>query len=490
MSGSIYKRCTCTDKQTRRRLGQSCPKLRRRNGTWSTDHGMWGYQYELPASGGTRRTARRATYDSSTAAQEALDQVRVLVGLADPTEPTQTRAVGDLIMAANRAGHPLPTTKEVEQRLRSGRPDAAPPTMAEYLPGWLEGRRRLADGTRRSYEGHIRLHLIPNLGTIRIDRLLIEHLDDMIAAIEDRNTMIRDARASGDKARIRAVKGMRIVNPATQQRIRATLRKALNDAIRKRLRADNPAAYLEIESGRPPVPMLWTPERVARWRAIGEVPGPVMVWTPQQTGHFLDTAYDHRLYALYHVYALRGLRRGEGCGLHWTELDIDTGNAAITVMWQIVQHGWATATTRPKTRNSERVVAADADTVAVLGEHRTRQKAERLAAGPGWVDTGLVFTNPDGTALHPAFVTAEFHRLVDLAGLPPIRLHDLRHGAATIALAAGVDMKIVQDMLGHSSITLTADIYTSVLPELARLAAEDAAALIPRTRRTRGGRAA
>jgi integrase len=215
-----------------------------------------------------------------------------------------------------------------------------------------------------------------------------------------------------------------------------------------------------------------------------------MVWTAQQTGRFLDTATGDRLYPLYHLYALRGLRRGEGCGLHWTELDIDTDSAALTVIWQIVQHGWATELAPPKTSNSERVVALDADTVTVLREHRTRQNAERLAAGPAWVDTGLVFTQPDGTALHPADVTARFHELVTAADLPPVRLHDLRHGAATIALAAGVEMKVVQDMLGHSSITLTSDTYTSVLPELARLAAESAASLIPRAARSRQARSA
>ena len=98
--------------------------------------------------------------------------------------------------------------------------------------------------------------------------------------------------------------------------------------------------------------------------------------------------------------------------------------------------------------------------------------------------SGLVFTREDGSALHPASVTSRFERLVREADLPPIRLHDLRHGAATLALAGGANLKVVSEMLGHSSIGITADTYTSVLPEVARAAAEAAARLVPRTTST------
>jgi integrase len=118
--------------------------------------------------------------------------------------------------------------------------------------------------------------------------------------------------------------------------------------------------------------------------------------------------------------------------------------------------------------------------VTVLRRHRARQSGERQAWGTAWVDTGLVFTREDGSALHPEFVTRRFERLAREAGLPPIRLHDLRHGAATLALAGGADLKTVSEMLGHSTITITADTYASVLPEVAHRAAEAAARLVPR----------
>jgi hypothetical protein len=127
-----------------------------------------------------------------------------------------------------------------------------------------------------------------------------------------------------------------------------------------------------------------------------------------------------------------------------------------------------------------------------LRAHRQRQKAEGRKFGDGYRDSGYLFTNLNGDRLAPDRLTRTFRKLSVEAGLPPIRLHDLRHGAATLALAAGVELKVVQDMLGHSSIVLTADTYTSVLPEVAHVAAEKVASLIlkagrlvPGTTRTR-----
>lgn len=237
---------------------------------------------------------------------------------------------------------------------------------------------------------------------------------------------------------------------------------------------------MELPTAKTPKALVWTAERVRRWRATGTVPSPVMVWTPEQTGAFLDHAQDtgDRLYALYHLIAYRGLRRGEACGVHWDDIDLDA--KTLTVRWQIIQHGWATALDTPKTDGSEATIALDAGTVDALKAHRARQHRERLVAGATWTASALVFTTSTGGRLHPADVTDNFHRLRVQAGLPPVRLHDLRHGAATLALAAGVDMKTVQAMLRHTSYALTANTYTHVLPDLAQQAAESAAAIVPR----------
>jgi hypothetical protein len=130
------------------------------------------------------------------------------------------------------------------------------------------------------------------------------------------------------------------------------------------------------------------------------------------------------------------------------------------------------------------VVQLDEATDAVLETWRKRQNAERLAWGPAWVNSGRIFTHEDGSALHPAEVTKLFNELVEAAGLPPIRLHDLRHGAATMSLEAGVDIKVVQELLGHSTSVLTRDTYTSATPRLAREAAERTASMVPRMTRT------
>ena len=175
-----------------------------------------------------------------------------------------------------------------------------------------------------------------------------------------------------------------------------------------------------------------------------------------------------RLYALYHLVTFRGLRRGEAVGLPWAEVDLVGRSLAVSE--QIVQVGYLTETGPPKS-DSARVVVLDADSVAVLQSHKVRQNQERLAWGPGWVNSGLVFTREDGTALHPEYVSRHFERLARNAGLPPVRLHDLRHGAATFLLAAGVPMRVVMETLGHSSYQLTADTYSHVLPELQRDAA-------------------
>lgn len=125
--------------------------------------------------------------------------------------------------------------------------------------------------------------------------------------------------------------------------------------------------------------------------------------------------------------------------------------------------------------------------MVVLRAHRLAQRKDRMAAGVAWVESGKVFCMEDGAALNPERITDWFHELTAEAGLPPIRLHDLWHGAASLMLAAGVAMKTVQETLGHSPIVLTANTYTSLYPEVATAAAEATAAIVPRTRRVSDG---
>ena len=225
---------------------------------------------------------------------------------------------------------------------------------------------------------------------------------------------------------------------------------------------------------------MWTPALTERWQAEGWRPV-VGVWTAAQTAQFLRQARSHRLYALLHLVALRGLRRGEAAGLRWSDLDLDAGTLAVS--GQLQQLGGRLVAGPPKSDAGRRVIALDKTTIAALREHRFRQQAERVAAGTRWAGSGYVFATRAGKPVGPDRVTRLFRRLVAGSGLPPVTLHGLRHGAATLALAAGTDLKVVQDQLGHSTVVLTADTYTSVLPETARAAAEHTAALLFPARR-------
>jgi integrase len=197
-----------------------------------------------------------------------------------------------------------------------------------------------------------------------------------------------------------------------------------------------------------------------------------MVWTATQVATFLDHAArnDPDLHPMLHLMAYRGLRRGEACGLRDTEVRLP--QREITINHQIATHCYTPVPKAPKSRAGHRDIALDADTVTVLTGYQARRAAQRGAAGPSWPDTGLFFVRPDGYPWHPNAVTQRFRRLIRASGLPPIRLHDLRHAAATIALDAGIDIKIVSEQLGHSTTTPTRDTYQSVVKHLHHTAAD------------------
>jgi integrase len=383
-------------------------------------HGSWYLRLELPVGvDGRRRRIRRGGYPTRKAALQALGRLRV-------PRP------GD------EDGHVL--------------------TVGDWLAHWLASRTSPASSTVRGYTAHVRLYLAPYLGRVMLADLSVGQVQAMFTAV------IRQHQALGAP-----------VSAATLHRIRATLRAALNAAIRRGLISDNPATRVELPGARRPRAVVWTQNRIEHWRRTGERPA-VAVWIAAQTAQFLHAIEDHRLYAAYHLIALRGLRRGEAAGVRWCDVDLDTGVAVICR--QLQQYDGHLTVCPPKTAHSARVVALDRTTVAALRAHRIRQEAERAAFGEDYNRSGYLFTNLNGDPMAPDRLTRTFRKLTAEAGLPPIRLHDLRHGAATLALAAGVDLRVVQEMLGHSSIVLTADTYTSVLPEVAHSAAEKVASLI------------
>ncbi|MFV2019388.1 site-specific integrase [Micromonospora sp. LOL_023] len=486
--GSIHKTCTCRDADGKK-LGKRCPHLRRAGGAWSSHHGKWGYQLELPrrVDGSRRSPLRRYTFDSRDDAVKDRGQAIALLTLAGDDTALATE-IADLLKKV-KAGDPMPDRDTIAKRVNTGLPASVDMTLGEYLRQWLESRRTIEPSTKRIYASHIQNHLIPHLGTVPLVKLRVEHISAMFTAITDNNTAIEIARQSGDPQIRATVRGARTTGPSTMQRIRATLRKALNDAMARsnnRLIDFNPAKHVELPSAKQPKPRVWTDRAVTQWRETGTKPSPVMVWTPQQAGAFLDYAQDHDI-ALYPVFVgimHRGMRRGEALGLRDSTVDLDA--ALVTVDLQRTTVGYEAVDKKVKSEAGNRTFALDSFTAAAWRAYLARRARWQLASGGSWPDTGWFFVQPDGEKWHPDTVSKRFDSLVRDAGLPPVRLHDLRHCAATYLKASGADLTDVKELLGHSTITITSNIYTSVIVELQveRDKAEAAAALVPRRRRT------
>ncbi|MEE2039171.1 site-specific integrase [Nocardiopsis sp. CT-R113] len=258
--------------------------------------------------------------------------------------------------------------------------------------------------------------------------------------------------------------------------VHAVISSAMGTAKKKKLITVNPCDFLELPKAKKSRPLAWTAERVRRWQENRKRPARVMVWTPAHAGAFLDYAESthERLFPLFHLVITRGLRRGEVASALWVDTDLDDAKTMSVLA------GPDEEDEGPKTEKSVRTFSLDEANIALLRKWRAAQNADRLAAGENWVDSGLIFARPDGSAFRDEYLSERFAAVTKAARLPPIRFHDARHCAASFALAAGVDMKVVSATLGHSRYSFTADTYTSVVPEVAAAAAEATTAIIPR----------
>lgn len=167
-----------------------------------------------------------------------------------------------------------------------------------------------------------------------------------------------------------------------------------------------------------------------------------------------------------------GLRQGELLGLRWAEVDFEDGTLRVR---QALQRGQFV---EPKTARSRRSINLPERALGALRRQRALQAEQRLAAGPDWRDNGLVFASSIGTPLDGVNVTKRFQALLARAGLPRMRFHDLRHCAATLLIHAGVDMRVVMEVLGHSTIATTMNLYAHVLPAAKEAAAHRLDALL------------
>lgn len=175
--------------------------------------------------------------------------------------------------------------------------------------------------------------------------------------------------------------------------------------------------------------------------------------------------------ALYAVAATAGLRRGELAALCWNDIDFERRQLAVQRTAHRIR-GQGIVFGEPKTAAGRRSVRLGQVAISALKLLRTSQLEDRLRAGPAWHENGLVFTSEVGTSLEAARITRIFQRDLAIAGIAPIRFHDLRHTAATLLIEQGVPMKAVQSALGHSTIAVTMDVYAHVTPALQDTVAE------------------
>lgn len=428
MKGSVFKRCPCSSEELPRGRNGAVLACKKR-------HGTWGYRLDAGLDPETKKRRRPSASGFATKedAEEALAEAIRAVDTGTWTDDKRE-------------------------------------TVGAYLDRWLQRKApSLKTTTLDTYRTHIEKYLKPELGRYLLKDLRPAHVYAMMDVVAD-----------GRSA-------------AMVHRVRATLRTALNAAVRERVLSWNPARDLDMPR---------------------EERAKVTPWSAAEVGAFLDGIADDRLANLFHLVAYLGLRRGEVLGLRWD--DVDLVRRTVTIRQQIVHVnrgeqeqaceycGAVHAGQRfdaPKTEDSADVVHLDKGTVAVLLGMQLEQGEERAAWGDAYTDHGLLFAREDGNPLSPSWLSQRFGVLRDSVTvpvdaeepdgprrpLPKITLHGLRHGTASLMIAAGVDIAIVSKVLRHSTIKLTVDTYGHLLPGVGESAAEARAALIPRTAKNTAG---
>lgn len=339
----------------------------------------------------------------------------------------------------------FPTRKAAEQALAEVIRDLGrgtyvgrdPQTVGEWVERWLPSMAsKIRSSTLRDYE-HCLARVTERLGHVRLQELRPLDIEELYAAL------LSDGHRYGGG-----------LSPKTVRNVHIALRRSLADAERFGLVQRNVAALVKAPS----------PQRKE-----------LQTWTPDEVRTFLESVEDDRLSAAYRLLATTGMRRGEVLGLRWPCVDLKAGRLQVNQSLTVVKDEFVWAP--PKTARSRRSLSLDGATVTALREHRGRQNKERLALGEAWVDGDLLFCDEAGRELHPDRFSRAFSSAAKRAGVRPIRLHDLRHTWATLALQAGIHPKVVSERLGHATTGITLDVYSHVQPEMDAEAASAVAKL-------------
>ena len=301
-------------------------------------------------------------------------------------------------------------------------------TLAKYLDSWLETiKPTVRPKTWQQYEQIVRQYVKPSLGEIRLNDLRPDHVQTLYTSQLERG-----------------------LGPRSVRLIHAVLHRALNQALR------------------------WGPVRRNVCDAVDKPKqsrAEMQTFDLEQTQTFLHAVEGNRIEALFYLAISTGLRQGELLGLKWTDLDFDSGRLQVQRQLQRIS-GEGLTFTEPKSAAGRRAIVLGSVDLAKLQAHRKHQLEERLFAGGRWQDHGLIFTTTIGSPLDPRNLYRTYKVILKRADLPEIRFHDLRHTAATLMLQQGVHPKVVQERLGHSSINLTLDTYSHVLPSMQEDAAQ------------------
>ncbi len=314
-------------------------------------------------------------------------------------------------------------------------------TLADWIrDSWLPiTEPRVKPTTFHSYKRNLEHHVIPVLGAKPLQQLTPPMLNSLYSGL-----------AIGAKSR-------KPLSAKTISYIHSTLHKVLADAVDAGLLGKNVAAGAK-------------PPRPARRATSG-----INAWDPEELGAFLAYVRGTRLEAIWRLSAMTGMRRGEILGLRWCDLDLD--RSRLSVRQALVSVGYEVVHSTPKS-HSARVVDLDQETVEQLRAHRARQEAERAEWGTDYQDQDLVVAKENGKPIHPHTFSQSFERLIEKHNLRRIRLHDLRHTHATLALKAGVPVKVISERLGHESPAFTLKQYAHVIPGMQAEAAAQVAAMI------------